>query len=564
MNNNRDNSGSMQQYAFDTANARNCHTTLKRRRMFQVSLTLLATVVWGSSSCQQTSAFITSGLQCRKFMCISPRRAKAIHPTITMYASSDPDPNSNNELPRRFGNPSSAQVPANWSSGPNSKVSLTRRLLLNHDMLTKEQEYELGTSVQRLRKIHKLLNSLIYRRKEEHQALLYEKRWESLSDEDDEDDDLLFAPSFRTNQLEDSELESYLRYTDHETILETQDRNSLVPPDWVDNVDSYILTNDDIDRLSDEDVRVALSLPGGKNELYKILVEGALARDRLIRCNYRLVVSIAKRWSKQMNRNGLMDMNQVYAGTWDRPSLDEAIQEGIIGLSKAVDRFEPKRGLRFSTYATYWITNSIRSCFQTAATGVLRVPVGFHDAKTKFRRLVKEYYEVYQEMPSIEQISMQMGLTQQRLALILQRTRTLLSTDAPIGSGVITRAGKAGNDVTGDEVLLGSTLVDRDEMKPEERIELSFLRQNLENAMATELAPHERDVLRLRLGLDDGVSRTAVQVAKECGGMLSANEVRATERRAYKKLRSPHALARYKLLAYLDFAGVDIASVSLR
>jgi RNA polymerase nonessential primary-like sigma factor len=169
-----------------------------------------------------------------------------------------------------------------------------------------------------------------------------------------------------------------------------------------------------------------------------------------------------------------------------------------------------------------------------------------------------------QEMPSMEQISLQMGVPIKRLALILKRSRPLLSTDAPIGSGAFTRAGKAGTDVQGDEVLLASTLVDKNEMKSEDRIELSFLRQNLENAMATELAPHERDVLRLRLGLDDGVSRTAIQVAKECGGMLSANDVRATERRAYKKLRSPHALARYKLLAYLDFAGVDTASVSLR
>jgi DNA-directed RNA polymerase sigma subunit (sigma70/sigma32) len=157
-----------------------------------------------------------------------------------------------------------------------------------------------------------------------------------------------------------------------------------------------------------------------------------------------------------------------------------------------------------------------------------------------------------------------MGLTRPRLEVILRSTRPLVSIDAPLRTGAVTQAGKAGNDVSQTNLLLADLLTDEQALPPEDLVELSFLRQNLENAMATELAPHERDVLRLRLGLDDGVTRTARQVAEECGNALTVAEVRSTERRAFQKLRSPQALANYQLLAYLDFAGVDRDTLRVR
>lgn len=99
------------------------------------------------------------------------------------------------------------------------------------------------------------------------------------------------------------------------------------------------------------------------------------------------------------------------------------------------------------------------------------------------------------------------------------------------------------------------------EARPEDQVELSFLRQSLENAMASELSPHERDVLRLRLGLDDGVTRTAREVAEICGGNLSLRDVQLAEQRAYHKLRAPYSVAHYQLVAFLDFAGIDQSSM---
>jgi hypothetical protein len=93
------------------------------------------------------------------------------------------------------------------------------------------------------------------------------------------------------------------------------------------------------------------------------------------------------------------------------------------------------------------------------------------------------------------------------------------------------------------------------EPRPEDQVEISFLRQCLENAMATELTPYERDVLRLRLGLDSGEGKTVREIVELSGGIVSMADVRSAERRAFKKLRSPASVHTHNLLAYLDFGG---------
>lgn len=102
------------------------------------------------------------------------------------------------------------------------------------------------------------------------------------------------------------------------------------------------------------------------------------------------------------------------------------------------------------------------------------------------------------------------------------------------------------------------------EPRPEDQVEISFLRQCLENAMATELTPYERDVLRMRLGLDSGEGKTVRQIVQISGGAVSMAEVRGAERRAFKKLRSPASVHTHNLLAYLDLAGVDVEDVGRR
>ena len=418
--------------------------------------------------------------------------------------------------------------------------------MLNHRLLSKDEEYTLIEAHQRAMVLREQLDPLIASKQ-------HEIRQRELEEEDEEEDDdeswsLYGIP--RTN-------------LDYEIALDHELQGRVVDMD--DPLSSFRSLVDlpslpELDLLSDDEIVSQFQL--SKGELEQALLEGAQARETLLRCNFKLVVSIAKKWAKQGAR-GDQTLHSIYSGSWNRPSLDEAVQEGIFGLIRAADKFQPARNLRFSTYATIWVTSVVRRCFQAATTGSLRVPIKFHEVRQSYRRLVKEMLERDGEYPGRAVLAEELGITQERLEMILDRTRPLLSLDDYI-AGQKGSAGKAGADVIGELPTIGSLIVDRDEMVAEDRIDLSLLRQNLENAMATELAPHERDVLRLRLGLDDGVSRTAGEVAKECGGLLSAKEVRATEKRAFKKLRSPHSLARYKLLSYLDLAGVDQATATLR
>ena len=157
--------------------------------------------------------------------------------------------------------------------------------------------------------------------------------------------------------------------------------------------------------LTEQDIITTLSIPGGKKEVIQILLDGAYAREMLMRRNVKLVMSIAKTWAKNSfstknanlggvggiggggtggghgNKGAKKYLSLMYEGSWDRPSLDEAMQEGMLGLARAVDKYDPERGLRFSTYATHWITSYVRVCFQRAVTGCLRVPSQLHDIK---------------------------------------------------------------------------------------------------------------------------------------------------------------------------------------
>ncbi len=137
----------------------------------------------------------------------------------------------------------------------------------------------------------------------------------------------------------------------------------------------------DLNLLSEGDIQNVLNVDGGKIELRSILYDGAKARNKLMRSNIRLVVSIGKKWMGRNKDNG--GISDRYNGSWDRPSLDEVIQEGMLGLARAVDKYDPDRGLRFSTYSTHWITSYVRQCFQRSATGCLKVPSQLHDIKVR-------------------------------------------------------------------------------------------------------------------------------------------------------------------------------------
>lgn len=454
-----------------------------------------------------------------------------------------------------------------------SGAGYQRMEMLKHEMLTKSEEFALGQKVQRSNELQAKIADIIDMKKMKpgRQDRFYKKdgpidesivlkRVESIYDDGAENIDwhelnLLGAFGLGKGLIEDIDC-SDTEYSDDDHVL--QEKSHFQNMIQIRQQNREIV---DDSMLTDSEITNSLGMT--RSELRRILIDGALARDKLVTCNIRLVVSIAKKWSKQSARYTNADSStrlvSVYNGSGNRPSLDEAIQEGILGLARAAVRYEPDRGLKFSTYATYWVTSYVRSCFQRSVTGCVKIPAPFHDIKSKFKTIVKRCYESGEDLPEEQLLADEIGVTTTRLRNALRFTKPLVSLDARqyFGPSKGSRAGEAGVS----DVLLGET-IPSEERQPEAAVELSLLRQCLENAMATELSPHERDVVRLRLGLDDGVTRTAQEVVDVCGGTISVHSVRSAEQRAYKKLRSPYAVHTRQLMSYLDFADVDIASIN--
>jgi hypothetical protein len=170
----------------------------------------------------------------------------------------------------------------------------------------------------------------------------------------------------------------------------------------------------------------------------------------------------------------------MYDGSWDRPSLDEAVQEGMLGLARAVDKYDPERGLRFSTYATHWITSYVRTCFQRAVTGCLRVPSQLHEIKAAYNQIVRDHLHLTGggvgggggggaaggasgpgsagvEPLDRGAIAQRLGISERRLRIAIRATGTLLSVDAPIvtaGGGGSYKGSMAGGDGRNNQELL--------------------------------------------------------------------------------------------------------------
>ena len=191
----------------------------------------------------------------------------------------------------------------------------------------------------------------------------------------------------------------------------------------------------------------------------------------MIKSNVRLVTSIAKKWMGSSKGSGLSERNSdnakkisnsIALGDWSTPSMDEVIQQGIVGLAIAAERFEPERKFKFSTYATYYITNEVRQVFQSATTQCLYVPPYFYNIKNKYEKIVKDHYRNTVADPnqilSLERIARMLDLQPDRLRFILKSTRSLVQLDAPISGSMPASPGKAGSGNDSDSEPVINTL----------------------------------------------------------------------------------------------------------
>ena len=304
---------------------------------------------------------------------------------------------------------------------------------------------------------------------------------------------------------------------------EIVDPNTLVDSFGIDDpVRMYLKEIGKVNLLTfDEEVKLAQTMEAGNTakeqleelgeeldeearaELEKLVKQGESAKQRLAEANLRLVVSIAKRYVGR----GMLFL--------------DLIQEGNLGLIKAVEKFDHTKGYKFSTYATWWIRQAITRAIADQAR-TIRIPVHMVETINKVIRVSRQLLQELGHDPSPEEIAEEMNMPVDKVREILKIAQEPVSLETPIGEE--------------EDSHLGDFIPDEDASEPSEAASFTLLKEQLVDVLGT-LTPREEKVLKLRFGIEDGRTRTLEEVGKEFN--VTRERIRQIEAKALRKLRHP-------------------------
>ena len=319
----------------------------------------------------------------------------------------------------------------------------------------------------------------------------------SVNDED------IYAKLFKAEATADETNEFIKRLEDHgikiiKTIEPEKDMN-------LDNILVQVNSDDPVKMYLKDIGKAPLLSPEEEVELAKRVLQGdEYAKAKLSESNLRLVVSIAKRY---VGRSGMQFL--------------DLIQEGNIGLIKAVENFDYTKGFRFSTYATWWIRQSITRAMADQAR-TIRIPVHMVETIHKLTRATRQLIQKLGRDPTTEEIAEAMGISAEKVSEIQKIAQDPISLESPVGEE--------------DDSKIADFIEDETIKSPVEVASQNLLREQLLSIIET-LTPREQKVIRLRYGLDDSHPRTLEEVGREFN--VTRERIRQIEAKALRKLRHP-------------------------